>query len=242
MKASKIHNDLHNAFLQNKKLLAILLDPEKFDLSDTPRFLRNLPKEVSHLFVGGSTVPKGMTDALVRELKLYTAKPIILFPGDYKQLTPIADGVLFLSLLSGDNPDYLIGQQRKSVRFFRENPIEVIPTGYLLIDGGNSSAVSRVTHTNPLRQSDLQIIVDTAKAGELMGAKLIYLEAGSGALNPVAPVVISAVKKDITIPLIVGGGIRTEEQKHLAYEAGADLIVMGTAFEKTTEGQNHISL
>lgn len=232
MKVSTLYNDLLNSVLLEQKLLAILIDPEKFDTKETASFLRNLPKEVTHLFVGGSTVPEGMTDAVVRQLKLYTSKPIILFPGDYKQLTSAADGVLFLSLLSGDNPDYLIGQQRKSIPFLRAHTLEVIPTGYLLIEGGNASAVAKVTHTHPLDQQEIQTIVDTAKAGELMGAKLIYLEAGSGALYPVSPAIISAVKKDVNIPLIVGGGIKTEDQIKDAYTAGADIIVMGTAFEK----------
>lgn len=230
-----ITTTLYEAILKAQQLkqpmLAILLDPEKFNLEETASFLRGLPQETTHLLVGGSTVPKGRTHALVHSLKLLTAKPVILFPGDYSQLTEAADGVLFLSLLSGDNPEYLIGQQRKAVSLLRNTSLEVLPTAYLLIDGGTNSAVQRVTQTQAIPQGDLQKIVDTAKAGEYMGAKLVYLEAGSGAKVPVSIEIIRAVKNELHIPLIVGGGIRTPEQLQAAYAAGADMVVMGTAFE-----------
>ncbi|MEZ4858481.1 MAG: geranylgeranylglyceryl/heptaprenylglyceryl phosphate synthase [Flavobacteriaceae bacterium] len=226
------YKSFSEALFLDKKLLAILIDPEKFDLESAASFLRKLPIETSHLFVGGSTVPNEMTKALVKELKLYTAKPILLFPGDVSQITSNADGLLFLSLLSGRNPEYLIGQQVKAVSKLRGSSLEVIPTGYILIDGENESAVERVTQTKPLPQDNIQTIVDTAKAGELMGAKLIYLEAGSGAKKPVSVKIISAVKKELNIPLIVGGGIKTKEQITNTYQAGATMIVMGTAFEK----------
>ena len=229
---TNLYTSFTEAVSQKKKLLAILIDPEKFDLQNTASFLRNLPMATTHLFVGGSTVPEGMTEHLIKELKLYTAKPILLFPGDVSQITDVADGLLFLSLLSGRNPEYLIEQQIKAVSKLRGSALEVIPTGYILIDGQNVSAVSQVTHTNPMAQNNVQSIVDTAKAGELMGAKLIYLEAGSGAKIPVSAEIISAVKKELNVPLIVGGGIKTEEQINNAYKAGATMIVMGTAFEK----------
>ena len=229
---TNLYTSFTEAASQKKKLLAILIDPEKFDLENTAFFLRNLPVATTHLFVGGSTVPEGMTEHLIKELKLYTAKPILLFPGDVSQITVVANGLLFLSLLSGRNPEYLIEQQIKAVSKLRGSALEVIPTGYILIDGQNKSAVSQVTHTNTMAQNDVQAIVDTAKAGELMGAKLIYLEAGSGAKIPVSAEIISAVKKELNVPLIVGGGIKTEEQINNAYEAGATMIVMGTAFEK----------
>jgi len=155
-----------------------------------------------------------------------------LFPGDYSQLTNEADAVLFLSLLSGRNTEYLIGQQLKSVSFLQNASLEVISTGYILIDGGTISAVERVSETKPLTQSNSNAIVETALAGQYMGAKLIYLEAGSGARIAVQAEIISEVKKAIEIPLIVGGGIRTEEQKLIAYDAGADMVVMGTVFEE----------
>ncbi|OAD90634.1 geranylgeranylglyceryl/heptaprenylglyceryl phosphate synthase [Aequorivita soesokkakensis] len=216
---------------EKEKQLAILIDPDKFNSSETKSFLKKLPKKTTHLFVGGSTVANGETEATVKALKAETQLPIFLFPGDHSQITPLADALLFLTLLSGRNAEYLVGQQIKSISKLKNSPLEIISTGYILIDGGNDSAVSKVTNTEPLPQENIENIVHTALAGQFMGAKLIYLEAGSGAKFPVKPEIISEVKKAINIPLIVGGGIKTEAQKNTAYEAGADMVVMGTAFE-----------
>ncbi len=217
---------------ENEKQLAILIDPDKFDISEIKSFLKKIPKETTHLFVGGSTVANGETEKTVKALKAETKLPVFLFPGNHSQLTDLADALLFLTLLSGRNAEYLIGQQIKSVSKLKNSRVEIISTGYILIDGGNDSAVSKVTKTEPLPQENIENIVNTALAGQFMGAKLIYLEAGSGAKFPVEPEIISEVKKAIKIPLIVGGGIKSENQKNAAYEAGADMIVMGTAFEK----------
>jgi putative glycerol-1-phosphate prenyltransferase len=216
---------------EKEKQLTILIDPDKFDISETKSFLKKIPKETTHIFVGGSTVANGETEATVKALKAETQLPIFLFPGDHSQITPLADALLFLTLLSGRNAEYLVGQQIKSISKLKNSPLEIISTGYILIDGGNDSAVSKVTNTEPLPQENIENIVHTALAGQFMGAKLIYLEAGSGAKFPVKPEIISEVKKAINIPLIVGGGIKTEAQKNTAYEAGADMVVMGTAFE-----------
>ncbi len=216
---------------EKEKQLAILIDPDKFNISETNLFLKKIPPETTHLFVGGSTVTNGETEKTVKVLKAETKLPIFLFPGDHSQITPLADALLFLTLLSGRNAEYLVGQQVKSISQLRDSSLEIIPTGYILIDGGNNSAVSKVTQTEPLLQENLELIVNTALAGQFMGAKLIYLEAGSGAKFPIKPKIISEVKKTIKIPLIVGGGIKTESQKEIAYNAGADMVVMGTAFE-----------
>lgn len=216
---------------EKEKQLTILIDPDKFDVSQTKSFLNKIPRETTHIFVGGSTVTNGETEKTVKALKAETKLPIFLFPGDYSQITPLADALLFLTLLSGRNAEYLVGQQVKSISKLRDSSLETIPTGYILIDGGNDSAVSRVTQTEPLPQENLELIVNTALAGQFMGAKLIYLEAGSGAKFSIKPEIISEVKKAIKIPLIVGGGIKTETQKEIAYDAGADMVVMGTAFE-----------
>lgn len=232
MITTTLYKDILKAELEQRPLLAILLDPDKFNLEETADFMRNLPSRTTHIFIGGSTVPEGKTETLVRAVKMISSKPIVLFPGDYSQLTDAADGVLYLSLLSGDNPEYLVGQQVKAVPLLKQFSLEVIPTAYLLIDGGSKSAVSRVTNTEAILQADVKRIVHTAKAGEFMGAKLVYLEAGSGAKIPVSAEIIKAVKSELNIPLIVGGGIRTPEQLHRAYEAGADMVVMGTVFEE----------
>ncbi|SDW09962.1 phosphoglycerol geranylgeranyltransferase [Aequorivita viscosa] len=225
----------YNAILKsvkaNEKLLAILIDPDKFDNVEIDAFLNKIPNNTTHLFVGGSTVANGETEGVVKALKQNTKLPIFLFPGDYSHITSLADVLLFLTLLSGRNAEYLVGQQVKSIAKLKNSPLEIIPTGYLLIDGGNHSSVSKVTATEPISQENAEDIVHTALAGQYMGAKLIYLEAGSGAKFPVKPEIIAKVKEAIKIPLIVGGGIRSESQKQAAYLAGADMIVMGTAFE-----------
>lgn len=229
----KIYNTFTEAHENGQRLLAVLVDPEKFDMSTADVFLREIPAETTHIFVGGSTVPDGLTATLIDALKLYTSKPIVLFPGNISQITDNADALLFLSLLSGRNPEYLIGQQIKAVPLLRQNQLETISTGYLLINGGRESAVARVTETFPLEQHKVEQIVNTAKAGELMGVKLIYLEAGSGARIAVSEDIIAAVKKAVEIPIIVGGGIRTEAAKEKAYLAGATMVVMGTVYENS---------
>ena len=222
---------IREAIASGKKLLAVLIDPDKFDTSTTPEFFDKIPSSTTHIFVGGSTVEKGVTEGTLDALRKATSLPIVLFPGDYSQVSETADGILFLSLISGMNPEYLIGQQVKAVRQLKASALEIIPTGYLLIDGGKETAVQRVTQTLPLSQQEIEVVVHTSLAGEYSGKQLIYLEAGSGAMYPVGGKIISEVKAAINIPLIVGGGIRTEEQLQEAYKAGADMVVMGTAFE-----------
>ncbi|MCH2490118.1 MAG: geranylgeranylglyceryl/heptaprenylglyceryl phosphate synthase [Flavobacteriales bacterium] len=226
------YQHIYSLVSEGRKGLAILIDPDKFNASETAEFLARIPTETTHLFVGGSTVTNGQTEATVTALKGHSKLPVFLFPGDHTQITAKADALLFLSLLSGRNAEYLVGQQVKSISRIKRSQLEIIATGYLLLDGGNESAVARVSNTRPMPQDDIDTIVNTALAGQYMGAKLIYLEAGSGAHIPVSENVIRAVKKALAIPLIVGGGIRTNSQKHAAYTAGADLVVMGTAFEK----------
>lgn len=218
--------------IQNSEtLLAILIDPDKFNISKTRNFLAHLPDETTHLFVGGSTVAPGKTCEVIQVIKSLSDLPVILFPGDHSQISPLADGILFLSLISGRNPDYLIEQQVKSVEKLKNTQLEIIPTGYILIDGNSDSSVARVSKTVPMPQTNVHAIVNTALAGQYSGKKLIYLEAGSGAKTPVSTEIIKAVRKEISIPLIVGGGIRSGEQLKNAYDAGADLVVIGTAFE-----------
>lgn len=227
-----LYRQIETAVARNKKLLAILVDPDKFENKEADAFLKSIPEHTSHIFVGGSTVENNHTEKTVRAIKSRTQLPVFLFPGDHNQISDVADAILFLSLISGRNPEYLIGQQVKSVAKLRNTSLEIIPTGYILIDGGNESAVERVSNTEPIPQFKVNTIVDTALAGQYSGKKLIYLEAGSGARIPVSEEIIAAVKKAIDIPLIVGGGIRTTEQQKKAYEAGVDMLVMGTHFEE----------
>lgn len=220
--------------------LALLLDPEKADLS---RLSISRDCHPDYIFVGGST--GGDTTALIEELKKYLSIfnfhfsiPIILFPGNASQFSPKADGILFLSLLSGRNPEYIVDQQVKSARAIRESGIDFVPTAYILIDGGVLTSTMRVTGTQPLDPADINSIVDTCIAAELMGKKAIYLEAGSGAKTPVSPDIIRAVRAKTSVTLIVGGGIRTPEAMNAAYDAGADIVVIGNHFESHPEELN----
>jgi len=227
-------NILHRPILGDKKL-ALLLDPEKANL-DALRFTAEAHPD--YIFVGGST--GGDTTEFVRNLKLkiknYELKiPIVLFPGNAAQFTPEADGILYLSLLSGTNPEYLVGQQIKSAQAIKKSQIRSIPTAYVLIDGGVETSTMKVTGTKPLKPSNLQTIIDTCVAAELMGKKAIYLEAGSGAKVPVSTEIIAAVRANTSVTLIVGGGIRTPEAMNAAYKAGADIVVIGNHFEENPD-------
>ncbi|TVZ52831.1 geranylgeranylglyceryl/heptaprenylglyceryl phosphate synthase [Dokdonia sp. Hel_I_53] len=228
-----IYSDILNAHNAQKKLLAILIDPDKFELNYAfaKAYLKKLPYNTTHLFIGGSTDSNQKTDHVVKMLKDQTDLPVVLFPGSYSQVTPAADALLFLSLLSGDNPEFLIGQQIKAARIVQKSNLEVIPTAYILIDGGTISAVQRVSKTLPMPQYHEEQIVATSLAGEYLGKKLLYLEAGSGAKTAVKESIITAVSDAVSIPIIVGGGIKSQSQICKAYEAGATLVVVGTAFE-----------
>lgn len=228
-----ILGQIQEASKEGEKLLAILLDPDKSNLSEIPSISKRIKKlKANYIFVGGSIVENGMTDIFVEKLKENSDIPIVLFPGDFSQITNTANALLFLSLLSGRNPEYLIEQQIKAVSFLKNSNLEIIPTGYILIDGGTISSVLKVSKTTPISQQNIDLAVATAVAGMYKGKQLIYLEAGSGAKIPVNEKIISEVKKNILIPLIVGGGIRTKEQLKKAYNCGADLVVVGTAFEQ----------
>lgn len=227
-----IYKHILQAISNNEKLLAVLIDPDKMTVEKAPKFIEKVHASVAtHIFVGGSEVAKKLTESLVKTIKKHTNLPVVLFPGDVIQITNHADALLFLSLISGRNPDYLIGKHVQAVSKLKNSTLEVIPTGYILIENGKPTAVQRVTETLPLKNDNIQLIADTAKAGELLGMKLIYLEAGSGALQPVSEEIIRKVKTDTCLPLIVGGGIRNIKQLELAYQSGADLVVIGTAFE-----------
>lgn len=228
-----IYNHILQAKNDGNKLLAVLIDPDKFQLKNALQFIDKVNKSIiTHIFIGGSEVGQNVTQQLVEVIKMLTDLPIVLFPGDVTQISKDADAILFLSLLSGRNPDYLIDKQVQAVPLLEKTQLEVISTGYILIESGKTTAVQRVTNTLPLNRTDVDAITNTAKAGELLGKKLIYLEAGSGATYEVPAEVISSVKNKIDIPLIVGGGIRTKTQIENAFIAGADMLVIGTAFEE----------
>jgi putative glycerol-1-phosphate prenyltransferase len=227
-----IYNDILEAKAKNQKLLAILLDPDKINWETIDLLLSKINESpATHLFVGGSLVHTNRIDELILKIKQHCPLPILLFPGNPSQISDKANGILFLSLISGRNPDYLIEHQIAAVPILKKTKLEVIPTGYILIASGSETAVSKVSKTKPLSNDNVEHIVHTAQAGEMLGKKLIYLEAGSGAQNPVALEIIQQVSQNIAIPLIVGGGIKNKKSIQRAYDSGADLVVIGTAFE-----------
>ena len=228
-----IYQDILLAKQHGKQLLAVLIDPEKTSIEQLPTLVKLIHQSIAtHIFVGGSTDQHNTIEPVIVALKKATMLPIIIFPGSANQVSKEADGILFLSLISGRNPEYLIEQQVQSAIQIKESSLEVLPTGYILVDGGKESAVERVSSSKPICQTNSELILRTALAGEFSGKKIIYLEAGSGAKTPVKSSIISLVKENLTIPLIIGGGIQTVHQLTTAYTAGADLVVIGTAFEK----------
>ena len=216
----------------NQKQLALLVDPDKYSQESLALFVE-LAKETlpDCIMVGGSLVA-GSVEQVVQYIKSHTNIPVVLFPGNSHQLCNEADALLLLLLLSGRNADFLIGQHVVAAKAIRDSGIESISTGYILIDGGCSTSVEYMSNTKPIPRDKVEIIVATAIAGELIGNRMVYLEAGSGAINPVSKEAIQAVRQAVSLPIIVGGGIRTVEQAKDAYLAGADMIVVGNALEK----------
>jgi putative glycerol-1-phosphate prenyltransferase len=238
---SSIYKDILLSKAKKKKLLAVLIDPEKVILSSISELFDKIHQSIAtHIFVGGSTDENHQTEKVVTTIKKVTSLPVILFPGDVNQITNKADGILFLSLLSGRNPEYLIEQQIKSVPILSKSDLEIIPTGYVLIDGQRETAVQKVSNTKPIPQSETKLIIDTALAGQYSGKKLIYLEAGSGAIVPADSTMINLVANSLQIPLIVGGGIKSKQQLNDAFNAGADMVVIGTAFENDVSFFNEL--
>ncbi len=221
---------------QGRKGIAMLLDPDKLRIEELPELIGQAHSAaIDLLFVGGSLVMDPDFDQLITRLKALTRIPIVLFPGSPSQVCPAADGILLLSLLSGRNADLLIGQHVLAAPVLAKSGLEILSTGYLIIDGGRPTTVSYISNSSPIPANKPQIALCTALAGQQLGMKLIYLDSGSGADQPVPKRMIKAVRKAINIPLIIGGGIRTPEQALDACRAGADLIVVGNAFEKDPE-------
>ncbi|EKT4518540.1 geranylgeranylglyceryl/heptaprenylglyceryl phosphate synthase [Flavobacterium psychrophilum] len=232
---STIYNQILKAKAENKKLLAILLDPDKIDLENIQQLIEKINQSpATHIFVGGSLVENNILDQLLSEIKKICALPIVLFPGNPSQISDKADAILFLSLISGRNSDYLIEHQVNAVPILNKTNLEIISTGYILIESGSETAVALVSKTKPLPRNKPEYILQTAQAGEMLGKKLIYLEAGSGAKISVSKEIIALVSQNINIPLIVGGGIRDLSDIKKAYNTGADLVVIGTAFENNS--------
>lgn len=208
--------------------LAVLVDPDKFN----PELIRLAGKKISCFLVGGSILENGSAEDCVRKIKELSDRPVILFPGDFTQLTGRADGLLLLSLLSGRNPEYLIGQHVKASKKIHQLQLPCLPVGYLLLGKDHFSATQRVTGTNAIPFNNKSAILNTCLAAQQLGFKAIYLEAGSGASEAVPPNLIRLLKKHIHLPLLVGGGVCSAKQVRLLISAGADLVVVGNALEK----------
>jgi phosphoglycerol geranylgeranyltransferase len=227
-----IFNKILNAKSNYQKLIAILIDPDKIDVATIDILSQKINQSpATHIFIGGSSFDGNYLDEIILKIKSNTNLPIVLFPGNPSQISGNADAILFLNLISGRNPDYLIEHQVNAVPILKKTNLEIISTGYILIESGKKTAVEHVSQTKPLSKKNPDYILQTAQAGEFLGNKLIYLEAGSGADNPIPKEIIALVAQNIEIPLIVGGGIRSLSEIEKALHAGADLVVIGTAFE-----------
>jgi len=222
---------------QGKKSIAVLVDPDKIEEPGQLTQLINLANEncVDYFFVGGSLITTTNLSTIVSHIKNEVSIPVILFPGSSLQIDPGADAILFLSLISGRNPDLLIGQHVVAAPILKNNRIEVLPTGYILINSGKPTSVAYISNTTPIPDDKYSLAACTALAGEMLGLQLIYLDAGSGAEKEINAKMISTVRKAVDTPLIVGGGINSSQKAMTALEAGADMIVIGNALEKRPE-------
>lgn len=227
-----IYADMVAAHSAGRKKLAVLLDPDKLRLQHLDNTLSAaVESRIDYFFIGGSLVVNDMLDQLLIEVRRHCRIPLVLFPGNSFQLSYRADALLLLSLISGRNPELLIGQHVIAAPFLKMSPLEIISTGYMLIEGGVQTSVQYMSNTYPIPAAKNDIAVCTAIAGEMLGLKLLYMDAGSGATHPVSVDMIASVRGAVAVPLLVGGGIRSAEQVSRNFQAGADVVVVGTAFE-----------
>lgn len=235
LQKNSILRQIELAKAQQKKMLAILLDPDKLKPDAIQDKIKSLSDfQISFFLVGGSLLLTDYLDYFIQTLKKHTHLPIVLFPGSAQQINKYADAILFLQLISGRNPDYLIAQQVQAAPMIKQTDLEVIPTGYILVESGKETTASYISNTKPIPANKPEIALTTALAGQYLGHRLIYLDGGSGALHPVPENMIQACHQELNIPIIVGGGIRSKEQMQAAFNAGADVVVIGTAFENNT--------
>jgi phosphoglycerol geranylgeranyltransferase len=228
-----IYNSLTQRKQQGKKSFAVLIDPDKVnDTSMQQLITLAVAAKVDYFFVGGSLVISNYLDECVQFIKRHCNIPVILFPGSPNQVSKYADALLYLSLISGRNADLLIGQHVISAPVVKQSGLEIMPTGYMVIDGGAPTTVSYISNATPLPADKNEIAMCTAMAGEMLGMKLIYMDAGSGAKRPITESMIQKVSSCIDVPLIIGGGITHPEKAYLNCKAGADVIVVGNAIEK----------
>lgn len=228
-----VYSSLMERKQSGRKSFVVLIDPDKVDSSSLSSLVQKaVDSKVDYFFVGGSLVVSDHLDDCIQQIKHESSIPVILFPGSPSQLSRHADALLYLSLISGRNPELLIGQHVISAPFVKKSGLEIISTGYMVIDGGAPTTVSYISGAAPIPADKAEIALCTAMAGEMLGQKLIYMDAGSGAKKPITEEMIAVVAKNIEIPLVVGGGIRNAEKAYRNCKAGADVIVVGNAIEK----------
>ncbi len=227
-----VYEQIKNKIQQGKKMLAVLIDPDKYNENQLIEVIGKMKEsQPDFIFVGGSLVTSSLQKTVI-SLKKNFDIPVVLFPGNATQFVPEVDALLFLSLISGRNSEYLIGQQVVAAPQIKASGVETISVGYMLIDGGNKTSVEYMSNTTPIPHDKTDIAVATALAGEMLGLKAIYLEGGSGALHCVSEEMIAAVRKNVSLPLIVGGGVRDAETAKKIYRSGADILVVGNVLEK----------
>jgi phosphoglycerol geranylgeranyltransferase len=227
--------------VKNKqKSLAILIDPDKFEKIKFENIKPEYLSKIDFIFIGGSLIITKNTEEILIKLKEKFQRPIIMFPGNAIHVCKGLDGILFLSLISGRNPEFLIGQQVIAAPMLKNSGIEILPTGYMLIDGGKQTTANYMSSTLPIPYDKPEIAVCTAIAGEMLGLKLLFMDAGSGANQPISKEMIKEVKSNTNLPLIIGGGIKTAKSASNAYEAGADIIVIGNLLEENAQLLNEI--
>jgi len=228
-----IYPYLHRLKKENKKSFALLIDPDKQQKEDLINLVKQATGEgVDFFFVGGSLLTNGNLEECILTIKANSAIPVVLFPGNGLMVNKNADAILLLSLISGRNPEMLIGKHVEAAPSLKRSKLEVIPTGYMLIESGKPTSVSYMSNTTPIPADKADIAACTAMAGEMLGMKLIFMDGGSGAQASVQPEMIQMVSANVEVPIVVGGGIRTAQMAFEKLQAGADVIVVGNAVEK----------
>ncbi len=233
---NKVYHILQERRVKRQKSFAILIDPDKVDRESCMRLavMANDAKP-DFFLIGGSLITSDRLEMVISTLQEYTDIPTILFPGSNVHVSQSADALLFLCLISGRNPEYLIGQHVVAAPMLKKSSLEIISTGYILINCGNQTTVSYISNTTPIPYDKPEIAAATAMAGEMLGMKVMYMDGGSGAQKPISAKTIQYVRKSVEAPIIIGGGIRSQEEAKIAFSAGADVIVIGTAIEENPE-------
>lgn len=243
MTKNVLYTIIENKLAKKQKIFSVLIDPDKQKFSELLKTIETCNNSnIDFFLVGGSIITNGNIDNTVHAIKENSSIPVILFPGSHNHLTTKADGILFLSLISGRNPDFLIGNQLKATPTLKKSALEIIPTGYLLVDSGNITTAIKVSETPPIKHDDSELAATTALTGQYLGQKLIYIDGGSGAQQPISSEMITKTKEALDIPLIIGGGIKSASAARSIYKAGADIIVIGNGAEEKRNLIDEVSL